>query len=310
MNTLASTAALAGFRIVAVHAHPDDESLWTGGALATLARAGAHVTVVTCTLGEEGEVIGDTYQHLTVDHADQLGGFRIAELSDALSILGVHGIHLGAAGRYRDSGMAGSPAHDNPRAFVNNLDDATQDLSTVLRELRPHAVLTYGPDGGYGHPDHIAAHDITHAAVSQLRAEGEWAVPRIWWSTTPREPVDAALDAMTPPGGWEPAPAAYLDAATDSHYDIALRLAPAAYDVKRRAMAAHATQIWMADGTVTHTNPTPAYSTGRAESASVAFALSNLYLMPLLDTEYYQLGEGILPRTPVADGLLDSEDLA
>ncbi|MGG5188687.1 PIG-L family deacetylase, partial [Corynebacterium diphtheriae] len=82
---------LIGFKAVAVHAHPDDEAIWTGGLLANLAARGADVTVVTCTLGEEGEVIGDPYQGLTNKNADQLGGFRIHELHKSLSLLGVRG---------------------------------------------------------------------------------------------------------------------------------------------------------------------------------------------------------------------------
>lgn len=86
---------LSGINVVAVHAHPDDEAIWTGGVLADLSQRGAHVTVVTCTLGEEGEVIGDTYSLLTSKNADQLGGLRAQELSDSLRHLGANGIFLG-----------------------------------------------------------------------------------------------------------------------------------------------------------------------------------------------------------------------
>ena len=158
---------LIGFRVVAVHAHPDDEALFTGGALASLAGRGADVLVVTCTLGEEGEVIGERYQHLVNDHADQLGGFRIHELNEALGFLGVRGEFLGGAGKYRDSGMAGSPASKNPKAFVNSGQRAVDDVVAVFERERPHLVITYDPNGGYGHPDHIRAHEITHAAAKQ-----------------------------------------------------------------------------------------------------------------------------------------------
>ncbi|HZK31629.1 MAG TPA: PIG-L family deacetylase, partial [Corynebacterium sp.] len=119
---------LSGYRIVAVHAHPDDEAITTGGALAHFASRGADVTVITCTLGEEGEVIGETYQQLVNDAADQLGGLRIAELSTALRILGVRGLYLGGAGRFRDSGMVGSAAAAHPRAFLNSGEDAVREL--------------------------------------------------------------------------------------------------------------------------------------------------------------------------------------
>src|SRR6476620_8063724 len=96
-------------RLLFVHAHPDDETLTTGGTIAHYIAAGAEVHVVTCTLGEEGEVIGERWAQLAVDHADQLGGYRIAELTAALHALGIGApIFLGGPGRWRDSGMAGS----------------------------------------------------------------------------------------------------------------------------------------------------------------------------------------------------------
>src|SRR5690606_11680770 len=115
---------------------------------------GAEVTVVTCTLGEEGEVIGDDWAQLVADRADQLGGYRILELTRALAALGVAAPRfLGGAGRWRDSGMAGTPAAGNPRAWVNaNPDEAVAALVAAIRELRPHVVVTYDPVGGYGHP--------------------------------------------------------------------------------------------------------------------------------------------------------------
>ena len=147
------TKDLTGYRVVAVHAHPDDETLFMGGTLATLAARGAEVSVITLTLGEDGEVIGEPYQGLA-DH-DQLGGFRARELANALDALGVKGIQLGGFGHFHDSGMAGSPSHENPRALVNRIEEAADFLSDELEAIQPHAILTYGPDGGYGHPDQM-----------------------------------------------------------------------------------------------------------------------------------------------------------
>ena len=97
-------------RLLFVHAHPDDETLTTGATIAHYVAHGARVQVVTCTLGEEGEVIGDRWAHLAVDAADQLGGFRIGELTAALRALGIdEPTFLGGAGRWRDSGMEGTP---------------------------------------------------------------------------------------------------------------------------------------------------------------------------------------------------------
>ena len=107
-----------GRRLLLVHAHPDDESITTGATMAYYAAQGAHVTLLTCTLGEEGEVLVPEYAQLAADQADQLGGLRIGELDAAMRELGVTDHrYLGGAGRFRDSGMMGVPANEHPRAF-------------------------------------------------------------------------------------------------------------------------------------------------------------------------------------------------
>src|SRR5437868_12297763 len=136
-------------RLLLVHAHPDDESLWTGGTIARYAAAGAHVTVVTCTLGEEGEIIPAFLRLLAVDEADQLGGYRIGELRAACAALGVSDHrYLGGAGRYRDSGMMGLATNEHPRAFWRaDLDTAAGHLVEIMREVRPQVMITYDPNG-------------------------------------------------------------------------------------------------------------------------------------------------------------------
>ncbi|AGF72120.1 N-acetyl-1-D-myo-inositol-2-amino-2-deoxy-alpha-D-glucopyranoside deacetylase [Corynebacterium halotolerans] len=294
---------LIGYRVAAVHAHPDDESITTGGVLADLAARGADVTVITCTLGEEGEVIGETYAGLAADGgADQLGGFRVLELRAALDHLGVRGIHLGGAGRYRDSGMAGSPAHANPRAFVNSGERAVDELAGIFGRLRPHLVITYDPHGGYGHPDHIRAHEITHAAAQRIDAEHR--IPRILWTVTPRDELEAGLAAIgTIPAGWRPAGDGEL--ASVDRADLALDLDDHAFAAKREAMRAHATQIWFADGTVTDTNPEAARaSVSDPDLVPAVWALSNLIAQPLLRREHFQFAAGV-PLPPTATGVLD-----
>jgi N-acetyl-1-D-myo-inositol-2-amino-2-deoxy-alpha-D-glucopyranoside deacetylase len=293
-----TTRDLVGYRIVAVHAHPDDEAITTGGSLFDLARRGADVLVVTCTLGEEGEVIGEPFAQLSNDHADQLGGFRIGELTRALGILGVRGCFLGGAGRFRDSGMAGSPAHENPRAFVNSGAEAVDLLADILEAERPHLLITYGPDGGYGHPDHIRAHEITHAAAERVD------VPRILWTVADLAETTAGVEAITRvPEGWSLPDSAYLANATSRGHDVAVELDDAALAAKREAMRAHATQIWFADGSVSATNPRAAWGQGRHP----VWALSNLLAQPLLPREHYQLGAGDLPEADLlgGPGLLD-----
>lgn len=289
---------LVGYRVVAVHAHPDDEAITTGGSLFDLARRGADVLVVTCTLGEEGEVIGAPFAHLTNDYADQLGGFRVAELTRALSILGVRGRFLGGAGRFRDSGMAGSPAHENPRAFVNSGAEAVDLLADILEVERPHLVITYGPDGGYGHPDHIRAHEITHAAARRVD------VPRILWTVNDLAETAAGVrDITLVPGGWSLPDEDYLANQGVGKHDLAIDLDDGALAAKREAMRAHATQIWFADGSVSATNPQAAWGQGRHP----VWALSNLLAQPLLSREHYQLAAGELPEADLlgGPGLLD-----
>ncbi|HYZ35775.1 MAG TPA: PIG-L family deacetylase, partial [Pseudonocardiaceae bacterium] len=117
---------MTGRRVVVVHAHPDDETLWTGGMIARYAASGVEVALVTCTLGEQGEVLIDELWGLAADRADQLGGYRLAELRAACAVLGVTDQRfLGGIGRWRDSGMvaqpgarASVPAQLHARAFA------------------------------------------------------------------------------------------------------------------------------------------------------------------------------------------------
>lgn len=150
-----------------VHAHPDDETITTGGTMARYVAEGAEVVLVTCTLGEEGEIIPPELAGLGSWAADQLGGYRSGELSAALRALGVtEHRYLGGIGGWRDSGMAGTPAGEHPRAFAGAaLADQAGQLRSLVDELRPDVLVTYNSFGGYGHPDHIRAHEITMAVA-------------------------------------------------------------------------------------------------------------------------------------------------
>lgn len=303
-----------GIRILAVHAHPDDEAITTGGLLAQAVARGATATVVTCTLGEEGEVIGEPMQQLVVDEADQLGGYRYFELVAALAELGVNGadhqpVLLGGVGHFRDSGMAGSAAHDKPRALVNAGDRAVAELVQVLRDYQPQIVVTYAPDGGYGHPDHIAAHRMTHAAVAQLVAEAAisdnadaYAPQRIYWTITSQQRQDAALaDLDTIPEQWQRADG-QLAALPETAEDIIFGLDDEAVAAKVAAMRAHATQIWIADGLPTRSNPDIAV--GQVADGGHAlgmWALSNRLAQPVMRHEVYRLGFDASGAESVAD---------
>jgi len=154
-----------------VHAHPDDESIGTGATMARYAAQGAQVTLVTCTLGELGEIIPPDLAHLAADRDDQLGQHRIGELDAACAVLGVTDHRfLGGPGRWRDSGMMGTPGNDDPRCFWRaDVDAAAAELIAVIREVRPQVMVSYDAEGGYGHPDHIQAHRVARRAF-QLSA--------------------------------------------------------------------------------------------------------------------------------------------
>lgn len=180
----------ADLPVLAVHAHPDDETLATGVALATLAERGHPVHVLTCTLGDHGEVMVPGLQHL--EGTEALAPHRRGELAAAAEALGVQVRVLGeepgrpdpTAALFRDSGMAGSPEAAHPRALVNADRSA---LAALVREeverTGARIVLTYDETGGYGHPDHVAVHRATVAAVRSLPAETR---PELYAAVTPR----------------------------------------------------------------------------------------------------------------------------
>ncbi len=268
-------------RLLFVHAHPDDETLTTGATIAHYVARGAQVRVVTCTLGEEGEVIGDRFARLAVDHADQLGGYRISELTSALTELGVsEPCFLGGAGRWRDSGMVGTPSRGRQRFVDADPLEAVGALVAIIRELRPHVVVTYDPNGGYGHPDHIHAHEVTTSAVAASAGPdhpGEpWKVPKFYWTVTARSAVEVAMRELAEielPAGWTLAAAdefrfAYADADIDAVVD-----APERHAAKVAALRAHATQVVVEPG-------------GRA------CALSNNLALPISTTEHFVLADG------------------
>jgi N-acetyl-1-D-myo-inositol-2-amino-2-deoxy-alpha-D-glucopyranoside deacetylase len=266
-------------RLLFVHAHPDDETLTTGATIAHYVSRGAQVRVVTCTLGEEGEVIGERWAQLAVDHADQLGGYRIAELSAALNALGVdEPIFLGGAGRWRDSGMEGTAPRHRQRFVDADPREAVGALVGVIRDLRPHVVVTYDANGGYGHPDHIHAHEVTVAAVAASTGNeypGEpWTVPKLYWTVIAKSAMGAGLDALDDvPPQWirvsvEDVPFGYPDDAIDAVVEV-----PDQLPAKVAALRAHATQVTVAPD-------------GRS------CALSNNIALPIGAIEHYILAAG------------------
>jgi N-acetyl-1-D-myo-inositol-2-amino-2-deoxy-alpha-D-glucopyranoside deacetylase len=266
-------------RLLFVHAHPDDETLTTGGTIAHYVTRGADVHVVTCTLGEEGEVIGDRYRQLAVDAADQLGGYRIGELTTALRALGIaEPTFLGGAGRWRDSGMAGTPSRHWQRFVDADMGEAVGELVGIIRQLRPHVVVTYDAKGGYGHPDHIHAHEVTKAAVAASGGNeypGEpWTVPKLYWTVMATSAMASGLDALEGvPAEWirvsvDEVPFGYPDDEIDAVIEV-----PDQLPAKVAALRAHATQVSVAPN-------------GRS------CALSNNMALPIGAIEHYILAAG------------------
>lgn len=206
-------------RLLAVFAHPDDETIGAGGLLALAARAGVDVSVVTCTRGERGEVIPPDLAHLA-DDPDQLALRREAELSAALAELGVHrhlfldqvpALEGQRPARFRDSGMRwvrpglAGPAEDAGEDAFSTLDVdlVAHLLAVVIRHVRPTAVLTEEPGGGYGHPDHVHAHRVTTRAV-QIAADAAeplgglapWQAPTVLWVAQEESHMRAALTEL------------------------------------------------------------------------------------------------------------------
>jgi N-acetyl-1-D-myo-inositol-2-amino-2-deoxy-alpha-D-glucopyranoside deacetylase len=276
-----------------VHAHPDDETLTTGGTMARYAAdPDTSVTLVTCTLGEQGEIIPPELALLGADAADQLGGYRIGELADACAALGVADHRfLGGTGRWRDSGMvlaghgvrAATPDRLHPRALAarDALADQVDALTVVLEEVAPQVVVTYAADGGYGHPDHVRAHALTAAAVRRVPE-----VARLYATVIGRDTLDAGLAALEGVPGLPfrmPGPEE-LPSVPDK--EITARLDVSAQRAARlAALRAHATQVALYEG-----------------QEVTSLAMSNGVAQPLLDVEEFVLVAGE-PDVPGADDL-------
>ena len=180
-----------GYRILLVHAHPDDETINNGATMALYADRGADVTLITCTRGEEGEILVPGLSHLASTHEDQLGAHREIELKAAMKALGVSDHRFLA--HYRDSGMMGAPQNERPDVFWQvDVDVAAALLVKVIEEVKPHILITYDEIGGYGHPDHIQAHRVAMRA-SEL---SQWQIQKIYWNTMPKSVIAAGMEAM------------------------------------------------------------------------------------------------------------------
>ena len=281
-------------RALFVHAHPDDETIGSGTTMARYAAAeDVHVTLVTCTLGEEGEILLPEVAHLAADQEDRLGEHRMSELAAAMDALGVADWRLlGGPGAFRDSGMIGTPPNDRPDCFWRtDLLAAATHLVAVLREVRPQVLVTYDDFGGYGHPDHIQAHRVAMYALALAEAPSfrldlgpAHSVAKVYWMAFPKGVMQAGIDALRAAGettGFAAMDPDDLPFACDDDLITTAIDGGAFYEAKLAAMRAHATQISLDSG---------------------FFALSNNIGSPAMSTEYFRLVRGSAAGPFDADG--------
>jgi len=221
--------------LVSFHAHPDDEAIACGGTMAMAAEAGHRVVLVTATAGECGEVADGI-----LAPGETLGERRQKELAEAAAILGVARVEILG---YRDSGMIGTKENRDPGCFWQTpVDEAAARLARILAEERPDVFTIYDEHGNYGHPDHIQVHRVGVRAAEMV------AVERVYESTMNRDHflrlIAQAREFGLGDGGDMPdiegiddqmgLPEEVLTTAIDVSTHL---------DTKRRAMAAHASQI-------------------------------------------------------------------
>jgi len=265
----------AAKRLLLVHAHPDDETINNGVTMAKYAASGAQVTLVTCTRGEEGEVLVTELANLASDKDDKLGEHREVELKDAMAQLGINDFRfLGAPNKkWRDSGMMGTTQNERGDVFWQaDLDEASHELVKIILETKPQVLITYDEFGGYGHPDHIKAHRVAMRAA-ELAAEQGWQISKIYWNTMPRSVIQMGIEKMKEVGSdfFGAQSADDLPFAKPDELVTTVVNAPEYVPQKLEAMKAHATQISV-DGPF--------------------FALSNNLGLSVWGDEYYTLVKG------------------
>jgi N-acetyl-1-D-myo-inositol-2-amino-2-deoxy-alpha-D-glucopyranoside deacetylase len=254
-----------------VHAHPDDESIGTGATMAKYAAEGVRVTLVTCTLGELGEVIPPELAHLAWDADGGLGQYRIGELDAACAALGVTDHRfLGGPGRWRDSGMMGEPTNDDAECFWQaDVDEAARALLEVIEDVRPQVIVTYDDRGFYGHPDHIQAHRVAWRAFSKASTGAGGLVSKFYATAVPKSVLARSISGgtrFTQVTSVDDLPFGVPDEQVTTEIDARDYL-----DAKVAAMRAHATQIAV---------------------DSPFFALSDNVGQRAFGTEYYTLVSG------------------
>ncbi|MCP2181161.1 mycothiol S-conjugate amidase [Prauserella alba] len=241
-----------GLRLMAVHAHPDDESSKGAATMARYVAEGAEVMVVTCTGGEAGDVLNPAMDRPEVhEHMDEI---RREEMANAAKILGVQHRWLG----FVDSGLPeGDPLPPLPEGCFARvpLDEPTEALVRVMREFRPHVVITYDENGGYPHPDHIRTHEVSMAAFDaaadpdRFPGAGEpWQASKVYYvHGFSRARITAFHEALLEAGQESPW-AEWLERWDPDKPDIMERVTTQVpcsgyFEQRDDALRAHATQI-------------------------------------------------------------------
>ena len=230
-----------------IHAHPDDESSKGAGSVALYSDAGVKATLVCCTGGEEGDILNPAMDLPEV--RQNIGAVRREELAKAAKIIGYRDVHyLG----YRDSGMPESEANNNPDCFANApLDEAVERLVRLIREEKPHVIVTYPDDQqGYQHPDHLKVFDISIPAweaagdpTKFLQSGDPWTPLKLYYTTWSRARIEA-LHAMFKKLELEsPFNDAWFDRPSQDHR-ITTKINVSDHSQRRTdALLAHATQV-------------------------------------------------------------------
>jgi len=233
-----------GYRALLVHAHPDDETINNGATMAFYAAMGAQVTLITCTRGEEGEILTPELSHLASSDTDALGEHRETELANAMQALGITDFRFLAQGegRYRDSGMMGTEVNNRSDVFWQaDLEEAADHLVKVIEEIKPHILITYDEIGGYGHPDHIQAHRVAMRASEK----SDWQIQKIYWNTMPKSVLAESMAKMKELGSdfFGADSVDDLPFAKDDSFVTTLIDGNSYVEAKMAAMKAHHTQI-------------------------------------------------------------------
>jgi mycothiol S-conjugate amidase len=233
--------------ILTVHAHPDDESSKGAGTIAKYHAAGVHTVLVTCTGGEEGDILNPVMD--TPEVRANIGAVRRRELDQAVEVIGYDELVLLG---YRDSGMADTPANSNPRAFAARpMDETVERLVAEIRRVRPQVVVTYGDNHEhYPHPDHIRSHEISVAAFAAsgdpeaFPAAGEAYQPaKLYYSVWSRARILAMHEKYLELGMESPFDEGWLDRPGNEDKITTSIDLTGFEDVQRLALLAHATQV-------------------------------------------------------------------